>query len=40
MTISQIIIGELKQVRIRHPETDRVRRKELKSICKPVSRQP
>ena len=38
MTISQIIFGASKQLRMRHPETDKARRKELKTICKPVSR--
>lgn len=38
MTISQIIRGALKQLRVRHPDTDKVRRRELESIRKPVSR--
>ena len=38
MTISQIILGALKQLQVRHPETDKARREELESIRKPVSR--
>jgi len=38
MTISQIILGALKQLRMSYPEMDRARRKELKAIRKRVSR--
>ena len=38
MTISQIIRGALKELRMSYPETDKARRKELESVRKPVSR--
>jgi hypothetical protein len=38
MTISQIIQGALKELKMCHPETDKARRKDLVSIRKPASR--
>ena len=37
MTLSQIIRGAWKELRMNYPETDKARRKELESLRKPIS---